>query len=61
LYMETMGRIFSSPRKIVLDQTASPTVSYLPLNELLGSSSNKTITKSKRSVVLSDSNASEGY
>ncbi|MDD9332776.1 MAG: protease modulator HflK, partial [Bartonella sp.] len=49
------------PRKIVLDQTASPTVSYLPLNELLGSSSNKTITKSKRSVVLSDSNASEGY
>ncbi|ATO57093.1 FtsH protease activity modulator HflK [Bartonella sp. 1-1C] len=61
LYMETMGRIFSSPRKIVLDQTASPTVSYLPLNELLGSSSNKTIKKSKRSVILPDSNASEGY
>ncbi|AQX28226.1 MULTISPECIES: FtsH protease activity modulator HflK [unclassified Bartonella] len=62
LYMETMGRILSSPRKMVLDQTASPAMSYLPLNELLLSSSNKTITtKSERPVVQLDSDVSKGY
>ncbi|CBI76653.1 ftsH protease activity modulator HflK [Bartonella clarridgeiae 73] len=62
LYMETMGRILSSPRKVVLDQTASPAVSYLPLNELLSSSPNKTITtKSERPTVRLDSDVSRGY
>ncbi|WP_455478962.1 FtsH protease activity modulator HflK [Bartonella sp. B23] len=39
LYMETMGRILSSPNKLVLDQANSPAVPYLPLNELLRSNS----------------------
>ncbi|WP_332060549.1 FtsH protease activity modulator HflK [Bartonella sp. CB74] len=35
LYMEMMGRLLSSPNKLVFDQTNSPAVPYLPLNELL--------------------------
>ncbi|WP_336288306.1 MULTISPECIES: FtsH protease activity modulator HflK [unclassified Bartonella] len=35
LYMEMMGRLLSSPNKLVFDQTDSPVVPYLPLNELL--------------------------
>ncbi|KEG16944.1 FtsH protease activity modulator HflK [Bartonella bacilliformis] len=48
IYMETMGRILSSPNKLVLDQVDSPAVSYLPLNELLRSASEKATITSER-------------
>lgn len=61
LYMETMGRIFSSPNKLILDQINSSTVPYLPLNELLRSNSSETAkTKSVRSVPFVDSRISGG-
>lgn len=61
LYMETMGRIFSSPNKLVLDQINSPAVPYLPLNELLRNNlSEKTKMSSARSVSLLDSHISGG-
>ncbi|WP_375705371.1 protease modulator HflK, partial [Bartonella sp. AA86SXKL] len=61
LYMETMGRIFSSPNKLILDQTNSPAVPYLPLNELLRSnSSEKVKTRSAHSASLLDNHISGG-
>ncbi len=45
LYMETVGRILSSPNKLVLDQINSPAVPYLPLNELLRSNSPENVKK----------------
>ncbi|OLL53042.1 FtsH protease activity modulator HflK [Bartonella henselae] len=61
LYMETMGRIFSSPNKLILDQTNSPAVPYLPLNELLRSnSSEKMKTRSAHSASLLDNHISGG-
>ncbi|EJF97545.1 HflK protein [Bartonella vinsonii subsp. arupensis Pm136co] len=61
LYMETMGRILSSPNKLVLDQTNSPVVPYLPLNELLGSNSSERAKKtSARSTSLLNSRISGG-
>ncbi|WP_074381265.1 FtsH protease activity modulator HflK [Bartonella doshiae] len=61
LYMETMGRILSSPNKLVFDQANSPVVPYLPLNELLRShTSEKMKTTSKRSASLLDTNISGG-
>ncbi|WP_375616507.1 MULTISPECIES: FtsH protease activity modulator HflK [unclassified Bartonella] len=61
LYMETMGRILSSPNKLVLDQANSPAVPYLPLNELLRSkSSEKVKATSMRPAVLLDSRISGG-
>ncbi|CDO47135.1 phage tail protein [Bartonella henselae] len=62
LYMETMGRIFSSPNKLILDQTNSPAVPYLPLNELLRSnSSEKMKTRSAHSASLLDNHISGGH
>lgn len=61
LYMETMGRILSSPNKLVLDQTNSSAVPYLPLNELLRNSSEKVKTTSERSSALLGSSVSGGY
>ncbi|WP_375626085.1 MULTISPECIES: FtsH protease activity modulator HflK [unclassified Bartonella] len=62
LYMETMGRILSSPNKLVFDQANSPAVPYLPLNELLRSnSSEKLKATSARPASLSDSRISGGY
>lgn len=61
LYMETMGRILSSPNKLILDQTNSSAVPYLPLNELLRSnSSEKVRTRSAHSASLLDNRISEG-
>ncbi|WP_317994058.1 FtsH protease activity modulator HflK [Bartonella gliris] len=61
LYMETMGRILSSPNKLVLDQANSPAVPYLPLNELLRSnSSDKVKATSARPVSLLNSRISGG-
>ncbi|WP_273790756.1 MULTISPECIES: FtsH protease activity modulator HflK [unclassified Bartonella] len=61
LYMETMGRILSSPNKLVLDQANSPAVPYLPLNELLRSkSSEKVKATSARPALLLDSRISGG-
>ncbi|MCZ2328642.1 FtsH protease activity modulator HflK [Bartonella sp. F02] len=60
-YMETMGRILSSPNKLVFDQTVSPGVPYLPLNELLRSAPEKTTTRPEKSQFLLDSNVSGGY
>ncbi|WP_375651860.1 FtsH protease activity modulator HflK [Bartonella sp. LB28NMGDW] len=62
LYMETMGRILSSPNKLVFDQANSLAVPYLPLNELLRSnSSEKLKATSARPASLSDSRISGGY
>ncbi|WP_375696424.1 FtsH protease activity modulator HflK [Bartonella sp. AP331QHHD] len=61
LYMETMGRILSSPNKLVLDQANSPAVPYLPLNELLRSkSSEKVKATAARPALLLDSRISGG-
>ncbi|WP_375632963.1 MULTISPECIES: FtsH protease activity modulator HflK [unclassified Bartonella] len=61
LYMETMGRILSSPNKLVLDQANSPAMPYLPLNELLRSkSSEKVKATSARPALLLDSRISGG-
>ncbi|WP_375693108.1 MULTISPECIES: FtsH protease activity modulator HflK [unclassified Bartonella] len=61
LYMETMGRILSSPNKLVLDQANSPAVPYLPLNELLHSkSSEKVKATAARPALLLDSRISGG-
>ncbi|WP_375678596.1 MULTISPECIES: FtsH protease activity modulator HflK [unclassified Bartonella] len=61
LYMETMGRILSSPNKLVLDQVNSPAVPYLPLNELLRSkSSEKVKATAARPALLLDSRISGG-
>ncbi|WP_375640452.1 MULTISPECIES: FtsH protease activity modulator HflK [unclassified Bartonella] len=61
LYMETMGRILSSPNKLVLDQENSPAMPYLPLNELLRSkSSEKVKATSARPALLLDSRISGG-
>ncbi|WP_375606989.1 MULTISPECIES: FtsH protease activity modulator HflK [unclassified Bartonella] len=61
LYMETMGRILSSPNKLVLDQANSPAVPYLPLNELLRSkSSEKVKATSARPALLLDSRIAGG-
>ncbi|AGF74694.1 protease subunit HflK [Bartonella australis AUST/NH1] len=60
-YMERMGRILSSPNKLVLDQTDTSAVSYLPLNELLRGSSGKATTASERPVFLSGSGVSGGH
>ncbi|WP_375608251.1 MULTISPECIES: FtsH protease activity modulator HflK [unclassified Bartonella] len=61
LYMETMGRILSSPNKLVLDQANSPVVPYLPLNELLRSkSSEKVKATSARPALLLDSRIAGG-
>ncbi|WP_208541555.1 FtsH protease activity modulator HflK [Bartonella capreoli] len=59
-YMETMGRILSSPNKLVLNQTDSPAIPYLPLNELLRNSSEKTATTSTHSSSLLGSSVSGG-
>lgn len=61
LYMETMGRILSSPHKLILDQMNSPAVPYLPLNELLRSDSSENAKKtSARSASFLDSRMSGG-
>ncbi|WP_019218859.1 FtsH protease activity modulator HflK [Bartonella florencae] len=61
LYMETVGRILSSPNKLVLDQINSPAVPYLPLNELLRSNSSENAKKtSARSAPLLDARISGG-
>ncbi|WP_375621348.1 FtsH protease activity modulator HflK [Bartonella sp. AA97HXZ] len=61
LYMETMGRILSSPNKLVLDQANSPAVPYLLLNELLRSkSSEKVKATAARPALLLDSRISGG-
>ncbi|GAA5106357.1 FtsH protease activity modulator HflK [Bartonella jaculi] len=61
-YMETMGRILSSPNKLVLDQANSSAVPYLPLNELLRSnSSGKVKETSARPASLLDSRISGGH
>ncbi|ENN93841.1 FtsH protease activity modulator HflK [Bartonella bovis] len=59
-YMETMGRILSSPNKLVLNQTDSSTIPYLPLNELLRNSSEKTATTSTHSSLSLGPSASGG-
>ncbi|MDD9330861.1 MAG: protease modulator HflK, partial [Bartonella sp.] len=60
--METMGRILSSPNKLVLDQVNSSAVPYLPLNELLRSnSSEKVKATSMRPASLLDSRISGGH
>ncbi|MBX4335026.1 FtsH protease activity modulator HflK [Bartonella raoultii] len=62
IYMETMGRIFSSPNKLLLDQVNSPVVPYLPLNDLLRKNSSKPEKEtSLRSVPFVDSRTSGGY
>jgi len=44
LYLETMEQILTSPNKLLLDQSSSGAIPYLPLNELLrnGASTNRT-------------------
>ncbi|CAF26340.1 FtsH protease activity modulator HflK [Bartonella quintana] len=62
LYMETIGRILSSPNKLILNQENSPAVPYLPLNELLRSTSSEKAKKtSARSTSLLDSHISGGH
>ncbi|WP_208435946.1 FtsH protease activity modulator HflK [Bartonella phoceensis] len=61
LYMETVGHILSSPNKLILDQVNSPTVPYLPLNELLRSNSSNNAKKAlPRSASFLDSRTSGG-
>ncbi|WP_336276592.1 FtsH protease activity modulator HflK [Bartonella sp. CB178] len=62
LYMEMMGRILSSPGKLVLDQSHSPAVPYLPLNELLRSNQPERVkTTSAYSTALPDLGISRGH
>ncbi|WP_455473763.1 FtsH protease activity modulator HflK [Bartonella sp. B30(2025)] len=60
LYMEMMGRVLSSPSKLVFDQVNSATVPYLSLNELLHSNLSEKATTSARSTKLSNFGISRG-
>jgi len=50
LYLETMEQILTSPNKLLLDQSSSGVIPYLPLNELLRGEPNSNRTEIEAAV-----------